>query len=130
MMQFNLLLSLSLLVSSSSALTMHRPAFLDIRTPSELSMALQAAMVTTTLKLSQQSANCDSLNDIQIDQGTLPPVSPGLELYHVAVGRGTQVSFPPKMKHYHCQTITDRPPFRIIPVQDSTPVLPPSLSAP
>lgn len=70
---------------------MHRPAFLDIREPSELQQALQAAVLTSTLALSQQSTNCYSLNDVTLDHGALPPVSPGLELYHVAIGRGTQV---------------------------------------
>lgn len=38
-----------------------------------------------------KDAPCSNLHNISMNAGSLPPPSPGLRLYHVAIGRGTQV---------------------------------------
>ena len=37
-------------------------------------------------------AGCSNMENITMNAGSLPPPSAGLRLYHIAIGRGTQVS--------------------------------------
>ena len=82
-------LLLSLLVGSSSAMTMHRPTFLLFRALDPVQVAINKAYIDAGIA-GKPPSYCTSLIDIQMDQGALPPPSPGLTLYHIAVGRGTQ----------------------------------------
>ena len=37
--------------------------------------------------------DCSHVNNVTMNPGSLPPPSAGLRLYHIAIGRGTQVSY-------------------------------------
>ena len=38
-------------------------------------------------------ADCSHMSNITMNAGSLPPPSASLRLYHIAIGRGTQVSY-------------------------------------
>lgn len=87
-------LALSLLAATSSAFFMHRPHFLDFRSPSDLDVAFMEADLATrstnTFSRIKSRSYCATRNDITADIGALPPPTVGLSLYHIAAGRGTQ----------------------------------------
>ena len=84
------------MVAVSAASPMMRPHFIRVGPPTDLDIAFMTAGHSIRSLFSDSTSDladyCTNRQDIQMDYASLPAPSPGLTLYHVALGRGTQVS--------------------------------------
>ena len=91
----------ALAVALSTATPVGSPVWINLDGPSDLDKAFMSAGKSVRRQFPEHTpmdftTYCHTRDNIEMDAGALPPVSPGLTLYHVALGRGTQ--------NYSCPT--------------------------
>lgn len=87
-LQALLLSTLSLLLALTTASPIASPFNIGNLAPALRNYMTNVAVADALLR--RIDPICNSLSNISMDYGALPPPSPGLKLWHIGVGRGTQ----------------------------------------